>query len=121
MVYNVAVMGASSNPERYSYRAVKMLAEHGHKVFPVHPARRPIDGIPCYGSLGEIPEPVDTITVYLGAKNSAPIINEIVGAKPRRVILNPGAESDQLQSACVDAGIDVLEACTLVLLSTGQF
>jgi len=117
----VAVLGASNNPERYAYQAVKLLAEHGYRVFPVHPSGQPIDGIPCYPSLGAVPEPQDTITVYLSEKNSTPIIEGIVAGRPRRVILNPGAENAALTDRCRAAGIQVLEACTLVLLRTGQF
>jgi uncharacterized protein len=118
---NVAVLGASTNPDRYSYKAVKLLEEMGHSVFPVHPSARPIDGTRCYASLGEIEEPVDTITVYLGERNSTPLVDQIIQAKPRRIILNPGAESDLLSRRCEEAGIQVQEACTLVLLHTGQF
>lgn len=118
---NVAVLGASSNPERYSYKAVKMLSEGDYGVFPVHPSERPIDGIRCYPSLGAIEERLDTVTVYLSERNSTPLIEEIVESAPRRVILNPGAENDELKSRCESAGIQVQEACTLVLVSTGQF
>lgn len=121
MKYGVAVLGASQKPERYSYKAVKMLQEHDYEVFPVHPSKRPIDGTPCYGSLSEIGREIDTITVYLGEKNSAPLIDEIIRVHPRRVILNPGAESGELKKKCEDSGIQVQEACTLVLLKTGQF
>ncbi|MCE5313541.1 MAG: CoA-binding protein [Armatimonadota bacterium] len=121
MKYNVVVMGASTNPERYSYKAVKMLAEYGYGVFPVHPSKKPIDGIRCYPSLSSISEPVDTITVYLSERNSTPVIEEIIEAHPRRVILNPGAYNDKLARRCEEAGIQVQEACTLVLLKTGQF
>jgi len=118
---NVAVLGASTNPERYSYKAVKMLQQYEYPAFPVHPARRPIDGVPCFGSLDEIGEKIDTITIYLGPANSTPIIDGILRAHPRRVILNPGAESEELRRRCEEAGIEVMEACTLVLLSTEQF
>ena len=115
------MLGASSNPDRYSYKAVKLLAEMGYNVFPVHPSARPIDGIECHPSLKEIGSHIDTITVYLGERNSTPIVEEIIKSKPRRVILNPGAESELLKSQCEAAGIIVQEACTLVLLRTGQF
>lgn len=121
MKYNVAVLGASSNPERYSYKAVKMLSEDGYGVFPVHPSEKPIDGIRCYPSLNAIREPLDTITVYLSEKNSTPLIDDIVRSGSRRVILNPGAENDELKSRCESAGIEVKEACTLVMVKTGQF
>lgn len=121
MIYNVAVLGASTNLERYSYKAVKMLSEYDYGVFPVHPSERPIDGIRCYPSLSAIQKPIDTITIYLSEKNSTPLIDEIVGSGARRVILNPGAENDGLKSRCEEAGIQVQEACTLVLVKTGQF
>lgn len=121
MKSSVAVLGASTNPERYSYKAVKTLADAGHAVFPVHPSERPIDGVKCYSSLSEIGEPLDTITVYLSEQNSTPLIDQIVKMGPRRVILNPGAENNELKHRCEAADIQVQEACTLVLLATGQF
>ena len=121
MDYNVAVLGASSNPERYSYKAVKLLAEHDYCVFPVHPSKRPIDGIQCYASLGDIGREIDTISVYMSPRNSTPLIDQIIAANPRRVILNPGTENPELRERCQEAGIEVIEACTLVLLNTGQF
>ena len=104
---NVAVLGASANPERYSYKAVKALSESGYQVFPVHPSQKPINGIRCYPSLCAIGEPLDTITVYLSEKNSTPLIEEVIESTPRRVILNPGAENDKLESRCEKAGIQV--------------
>ena len=121
MAYNVAILGASSNPERYSYKAVILLAENNYNIFPVHPSEKPIGAIKCYASLSAIGEKIDTITVYLGEKNSTPLIDEIISVNPRRIILNPGAENDELQRKCEAAGIKVMEACTLVLLRTGQF
>jgi uncharacterized protein len=121
MKCNVAVLGASSNPDRYSYKAVTDLAEAGYPVFPVHPSEKPVDGIRCYPSLSTISERLDTITVYLSEKNSTPLVEEIIESRPRRVILNPGAENDELKSRCQEAAIQVQEACTLVLLRTGQF
>ena len=121
MAYNVAVLGASSNPERYSYKAVMLLKEYNYPVFPVHPSQKPIEGIKCYASLSSIGEKIDTITVYLGEKNSTPLIDEIISINPRRIILNPGAESKELKDKCEAAGIEVMEACTLVLLRTDQF
>ena len=121
MNYGVAVLGASANPERYSYKAVKLLAEHDYRVFPIHPSERPVDGIKCYANLSSVQDEIDTITLYLSARNSEPLIDEIIAARPRRIILNPGAESDELTKRCGEAGIEVLEACTLVLLRTDQF
>jgi predicted CoA-binding protein len=94
---NVAVLGASGNPERYSNKAVRMLLEHKYNVFPVHPSGKPVADIPCYTSLSEIGEELDTVSVYLSEKNSTPLIDEILKVHPRRIILNPGAENAELR------------------------
>lgn len=118
---NVAVLGASNKPERYSYQAVKLLAERGHTVFPVHPLLAMIDGLPVFKSLADVPAPLHTVTLYLGPSRSAGMAPEIFAAHPRRVIFNPGAENPELAAQLASAGIEVMDACTLVLLRTGQF
>ena len=118
---NVAVLGASRKPERYSYKAVKALLEHGHAPFPVHPGIEEIDGLPVYSGLKEIPEEIDTITVYVSAARSDGMADSILESGARRVIFNPGAENPELALRLEAHGVDVVEACTLVLLSTGQF
>ncbi len=117
----VVVLGASKKPERYSNKAVVMLKEYGHEVLPVHPVENEIEGLPVAHELGEIRSEVDTLSVYVGPQHSAPMIPSILALKPKRVILNPGTESAQLESALTSNGIPYLEACTLVMLRTNQF
>ena len=117
----VAVLGASKNKERYSYKAFSMLKEYGHTPIPVHPVLAELEGVPVVASLSEIDGPVDTLTVYVGPNNIADEIPKIITLRPGRVILNPGTESPELILALDKAGIPYLEACTLVLLRTGQF
>ena len=118
---NVAVLGASGKPDRYSNRAVKKLLENGHKVFPIHPILPEIEGIPVSAKLGDVPEPIDTITVYLSPENSNAVAGDIINSKARRVIFNPGTENPVLAGSLQMKGIYVVHACTLVLLETGQF
>lgn len=117
----VAVLGASPKKERYSNKAMTMLRQHGHRVIPINPGHAEIDGLPVFARLTDVPQQVDTVTVYVGLDHIGPLIPDIVKAKPRRVIMNPGTESDDLIRALDQARIPHLEACTLVLLSTGQF
>jgi len=121
MKENVAILGASQKQERYSYKAFKMLQEYDHRVFPVHPVLQEIEGQKVYQSLGDIKEKIDTLTVYVSPKWIVPEIDQILALNPGRVVLNPGTESDELKDALDRAGIPWLEACTLVLLRTGQF
>ena len=117
----VAVLGASNNPERISHQAVMRLMQAGHRVFPIHPTLKEVEGVKTYKNIRELPETPDTLSVYLSEKNSIPLIEDILELKPGRIILNPGAENAALESAAETAGIPVEHACTLVLLGTGQF
>jgi len=118
---NVAVLGASDKAGRYSHKAVRMLREKGHTPFPVHPALRMVDGMPVSASLRAIPTPIHTITVYLSVRNQQPIADEILNSGARRIIFNPGAENPELEEKLRQKGVEVFQACTLVLLATGQF
>jgi predicted CoA-binding protein len=117
----VAVLGASPKEDRYSFKAVKMLKEYGHQPVPVHPAGHVVDGDVSKKSLDEITEPVDTLTMYVGPDISDKELDKILKLKPRRVIFNPGAENDALASKLEAAGIEVVMACTLVMLRSDQF
>ena len=117
----VAVLGASPKPDRYAYKAMKMLRDHGHRAIPVNPAFREVLGEPCFATLAEISQPIDTVTMYLGKQRSDALVDEILAARPRRIIMNPGAENDDLAQKAAAAGIEVDYACTLVLLQTGAF
>jgi predicted CoA-binding protein len=96
---NVAVLGASTNPERYSNMAIHRLREAGHRVIPVNPALTEIEDLPVANSLGEIAGPVDTLTLYVGPQRLIPMIDEIIRLAPKRVIFNPGTESAELATA----------------------
>lgn len=117
----VVVLGATPKADRYAYRAMKMLQEHGHRAIPVNPAFPEVLGETCYRSISEVPVPIDTVTMYVGEKRSEPLIEDIVQAKPRRIIFNPGAENDHLEAKATAQGIEVLHDCTLVMLQAGSF
>lgn len=121
MKETVVILGASPKRERYSNQALRMLREYGHTPLPVNPGQDQIEGLPVFRRLEAIRQPVDTVTLYLSPPLSKPLAASIVALKPRRVIFNPGTESDELAAQCEAAGIEVQEACTLVLLRTGQF
>ena len=118
---NVAVVGASAKPERYSNMAVKLLQEKGYNVFPVHPSLKKIGDLKVYPALADVGVPVDTITLYVAAKNQIPLEEDILQTKPRRVIFNPGTENPELAAKLERSGAETLEACTLVMLKTGTF
>lgn len=121
MKEKVAILGASAKPDRYSYKAFKMLQEYQHHPLPVHPSVPEVDGKKVFPSLSAIGEPIDTITLYVNPKILAEYVEEIIRLKPKRVIFNPGTEDIEIENKFEKAGIHTLEACTLVLLRTNQF
>jgi predicted CoA-binding protein len=117
----VAILGASPIPDRYAYKAFELLKEYGHRPLPINPAFTDILGKKCYPAISDAPQPIDTVTLYLGEARSNPLVDEIIAAKPRRIIMNPGAENPALAAKAEDAGIEVVEGCTLVMLRSGTF
>lgn len=117
----IAVLGATPKEDRYANMAMKLLAEHGELPVPVNPAFTEVLGRVCYPNVTVIPEPIHTITLYLGEARSTPLIPEILAAKPQRIIFNPGAENEELAKQAEAQGVEVVEDCTLVMLKTGVF
>jgi uncharacterized protein len=120
----VAVLGASSDPNRYSYKALELLKEYGHRPLPIHPREKVILDLNVVSSLRDLinqKESVDTLTMYVNPALSTPLTADILELKPKRVIFNPGTENPTLQRELASHGIKVEEACTLVLLRTGQY
>lgn len=118
---HVVVLGASNKPLRYSNQAVRLLLEKGYRVTPVHPRIETIEGLPVAPGLHAVQRPVDTLTLYLGPQRLKPLIDEVIRLNPKRVIFNPGAESEVLKLRLEQTGIRWLEACTLVMLRIGTF
>ncbi|MBU0469126.1 MAG: CoA-binding protein [Candidatus Omnitrophica bacterium] len=118
---NVAIIGASNKEHRYSYMAFKLLKEKGHNVFPVHQRVKQIEGHPVFASIEDIAEELDTVTMYVNAGVSNTISDKLISKKPKRVIFNPGAENPELEYSLNSAGVETINACTLVMLKTNQF
>lgn len=117
----VAILGASRLPDRFAYQAFKLLQQYGHTPVPVTPKFADIEGVKAFATLGEVKEPIDTLTMYVGPDLSAKLSADILELKPRRVIFNPGSENPELARKLEAAGIGVVEDCTLVMLRSGEF
>jgi uncharacterized protein len=114
------VIGASENPERYSYKAVRSLLKHQQEVVPVGLREGSIDGIPILTGKPRI-ENVNTVSLYVGPQNQAAWYEYILSLKPQRIIFNPGTENAEFEKMANEKGIETIEACTLVMLSVGTF
>ena len=117
----VAVIGASRKEDRYSNKAVRQLMQHNHTVLPVNPVEKTIEGLKVFGKISEISVNVDTVTMYVNPNEGLKLKEELLLLRPKRVIFNPGTENQELIDFLERNGVACLRACTLVLLSTGQF
>ena len=114
------VIGASDNPARYSYLAIHRLKQGGYPVVAIGKRKTVVAGIPVDTEKINY-DRVHTVTLYLNPKHQTEYFDYILSLKPQRIIFNPGAENNQLASLAESRGIHTQDACTLVLLSTGQY
>jgi len=114
------VLGASTNPERYSYRAIKLLGKYEHPVEAIGLKDGEIEGIRIQKNKPQFND-IQTITIYIGPKNQNEYYDYLLSLKPKRIIFNPGTENPEFQKLAKDAGIEVIEDCTLVMLNGGSF
>lgn len=114
------VLGASDNPERYSYLAVQNLTKQNHPVIAIGRKVGLVNGVNIITNHPAEKE-VDTVTLYLNPITQKEYYDYIFSLNPKRIIFNPGTENDELENLAKAKGIQVIEACTLVMLSTGQY
>ena len=114
------VLGASTNAHRYSYIAVKKLLSCGHEVIAVGIKSGSIEGIEIQIA-GDIVEGIHTVTLYVSPKNQDQYYDYILNLNPRRVLFNPGTINTQFMRLLEENGIEVIEACTLVMLSANTY
>lgn len=114
------VIGASENPERYSYKAITQLKAHGKSVIAFGLKDGEVAGVP-FETVWSSNWQVDTVTLYIGPARQPEYQDAILALKPRRVIFNPGTENPAFYQELSKHGIAFEEACTLVLLSIGEY
>ncbi len=114
------VMGASTEPTRYAYKAIKMLQRFGHPVVAIGKKADDLDGVKIEKEHVQF-DGVDTVTLYLNPMNQKQYYDYIVGLNPKRVVFNPGTENPELYSILKENGIEVEVACTLVMLSVNHY
>lgn len=114
------VVGASENPARYGNMALKKLRANGHDVVAIGRREGQVGDVVIQKSKPE-ETGIDTVTLYMNEQNQKEYEDYILSLKPKRIIFNPGAENEALAGKAAQQGVQTLEACTLVMLSTGQY
>jgi len=120
MKNQTVVIGASTNPERYSNKAIKLLREYGHPTFGISSKEGIVSDVELQTGKPKL-EDIDTVSLYLSSENLKDMEDYILSLKPKRIIFNPGAENFEFMQRVKAAGIEVISACTLVMLKTDQY
>ena len=114
------ILGASTNPERYAFKAANRLLDHGHPIVMIGKRSGEIRENSIEKEKAEFTD-IDTVTLYLNPQNQKEYYDYILNLNPKRIIFNPGTENPELEAMAQNQGIETTEACTLVLLSIGEF
>ena len=114
------VLGATTNPERYAYRAVQRLTQQGHEVIPIGVKIGDIGHLKILQGQPDVAD-LDTVTLYLGPERQKENYDYILSLQPKRIIFNPGTENPELAQLAEKQGIETIEGCTLVMLSIGTY
>lgn len=116
------IIGATPNPSRYAFMAAQSLKSYKHDFVPIGIKKGDVQGQPIQ-QITDKPEikDVDTITMYIGPQRQPPWYDYLLSLKPRRIIFNPGSENPEFARLAESKGVEVIEACTLVMLRTSQY
>jgi len=119
-MHHTLVIGASTKPHRYSFKAIERLRQHGHPVSAISRKEGRVADVDFQIGKPAL-EDIHTVTMYIAERHQSEEIEYILSLKPKRIIFNPGSENRTFYKQAKEEGIEVLYACTLVLLSIGQF
>lgn len=117
---SVAILGASTNPEKYGNKAVRAFAEKGFTVFPVNPRANVIEGWDCQPDIASLPERPDVVSLYLPP---ALLLEQLPAIRDKgcdELWLNPGTDTPEIVEKAEQLGLNAVIGCSLVGLATGQ-
>ena len=111
---SVAVIGASNARQKYGNKAVRAYLRQGWTVYPVNPTEKTVEGLPTYAAIGDIPGPVDRVSMYVPPSVGITLLDAIKEKGAGELFLNPGSESDALVARATELGLDPIQACSII-------
>lgn len=110
---NIIILGATTDRTKFANKAVRAYSSKGYTVYPVNPNYKEVEGLKCYAFIHDVPKPIDVLSIYVSASVSEKLINEIINAHPGKIYFNPGSESASMFTKLKNAGLNVLNACSI--------
>lgn len=121
MPKTVAVVGASNNRQKFGNRALRAFQAEGHRVIPINPREREVEGLRTYASVLEVPDPIDIATVYVRPEVGARLLDEFARKQIPEIWINPGAESLELIAEAKRLNLNVIMACSIVAIGQNPY
>jgi acyl-CoA synthetase (NDP forming) len=120
---SIAIIGASNDRSKYGNKAVRAYAAEGKTVYPVNPRESAVEGIPAYKSVLDIPGDVDAASLYLPPRIGITVLEDVARKGIKRLLINPGAESEELLAKATSLGLDWSVACSILAIGRepGEF
>jgi len=110
----VAILGASTNRNKFGNKAVRAFQQQGYTVYPVNPKASSIEGLTTYTNLAALPVRPEMISVYLPPQIVLKVLPEIAALGCDELWLNPGTESEEVLAEAERLGLNVIQACSIV-------
>jgi predicted CoA-binding protein len=114
MAKTVAVVGASSDRNKFGNKALRAFQAEGHTVIPINPNEREVEGMQTYPSVLDVPGPIDMATVYVQPEVGTQLLTEFQKKRIPEIWINPGAESDELVAEAQRLKLKIIQACSIV-------
>lgn len=118
MTKTVAIIGASADRSKYSNKAIRAYLSKGWIVYPVNPNLIEIEGIPCYKSIEDVPDPIDRISIYVPPQIGKILLPTIAKKKHNELYINPGAEDAELIQKATELGLNPIYACSIIAIGS---
>ncbi|MBI5092385.1 MAG: CoA-binding protein [Candidatus Hydrogenedentes bacterium] len=114
MSRTIAIIGASTDRRKYGNKAVRAFQQGGWTVYPVNAKANEVEGLKCYSSISDVPEPIDRVSMYVAPAIGKGLLKDIAAKKPGEVYFNPGSEDDEILSQAEALGLNAINACSIV-------
>ena len=123
MAKTVAVIGASSNRNKFGNKALRAFENQGYTVIPINPNEKTVEGHQAYASVLDVPGTIDVATVYVPPRYGVGVMDQLARKGVATVYLNPGADDHAVAARARELGLNALRACSIIAIgeSPGRY
>ena len=114
MSKTVAVIGASSNRNKFGNKALRAFEHQGYTVIPINPNETEVEGHRTFGSVLDVPGSIDVATVYVPAPVGVRVMDDLAQKQIPEVWLNPGADDPEVVARARELGVPIIQACSII-------